>query len=29
MSWYFDDLKFGVLDKRTMMFFCIFPFFSR
>jgi hypothetical protein len=29
MSWYFDDLKFGILDKGTMVFFCIFPFFSR
>jgi hypothetical protein len=29
MSWYFDDLKFGILDKRTMVFFCVFPFFSR
>ena len=29
LAWYFDDLKFGILDKRTMVFFCIFPFFSR
>jgi hypothetical protein len=27
--WYFDDLRFGILDKRTMVFFCIFPFFAR
>ena len=29
MIWYFDDLKFGILDKKTMVFFCIFPFFAR
>jgi hypothetical protein len=29
LGWYFDDLKFGILDKRTKVFFCIFPFFSR
>jgi hypothetical protein len=29
MSWYFDDLKFGILDRRNMVFFCIFPYFSR
>lgn len=29
MSWYFDDLKFGILDKRTLVFFCIYRFFSR
>jgi hypothetical protein len=29
MSWYFDDLKFGILDRKTMVFFCIFPFFAR
>lgn len=28
-EWYFDDLKFGILDKQTMVFFCIFPFFAR
>jgi hypothetical protein len=29
MAWHFDDLKFGILDRRTMVFFCIFPFFAR
>jgi len=29
MSWYLEDLKFGILDKRTMVFFCILPFCSR
>jgi hypothetical protein len=29
MAWHFDDLKFGILDKRTMVFFCIFPLFAR
>jgi len=28
-KWYFDDLRFGILDKQTMVFFCIFPFFAR
>jgi hypothetical protein len=29
LAWYFDDLKFGILEKQTMVFFCIFPFFAR
>jgi hypothetical protein len=29
LSWYFDDLKFGILDRRTKVFFCIYPFFDR
>lgn len=29
VGWYFDDLKFGILDRRSMVFFCIFPFFAR
>lgn len=28
-AWHFDDLKFGVLEKRTNVFFCRFPFFDR
>jgi hypothetical protein len=29
LAWYFDDLKFGILDRRTNVFFCIYPFFAR
>jgi hypothetical protein len=29
LSWYFDDLKFGILDRQTKVFFCIYPFFDR
>jgi hypothetical protein len=29
LTWFFDDLKFGILDRRTEVFFCIYPFFSR
>ncbi len=29
MAWHFEDLQFGILDKRTMVFFCLFPFFAR
>ena len=29
LTWYFDDLKFGILDRSTKVFFCIFPFFTR
>jgi hypothetical protein len=29
MAWSFQDLKFGILDKKTKVFFCIYPFFSR
>lgn len=28
-EWHFEDLRFGILDKQTMEFFCIFAFFSR
>ncbi|MDB6042437.1 MAG: hypothetical protein JWM63_988 [Gammaproteobacteria bacterium] len=28
-TWYFEDLRFGILDTQTMVFFCIFPFFAR
>jgi hypothetical protein len=29
MAWHFEDLKFGILDKRTMVFFCLLPFCAR
>lgn len=29
LAWHFDDLKFGILDRRTRVFFCIYPFFDR
>jgi hypothetical protein len=29
MAWHFEDLRFGILDRQTMVFFCIFPFFAR
>jgi hypothetical protein len=29
LGWHFEDLKFGILDRRTKVFFCLFPFFSR
>jgi hypothetical protein len=29
MTWHFEDLRFGILDRQTMVFFCIFPFFAR
>jgi hypothetical protein len=29
LMWHFDDLKFGIFDRRTNVFFCIFPFFAR
>ena len=29
LTWYFDDLRFGILDRRTKVFFCIYPFFTR
>ena len=29
LGWYFDDLKFGILDRSTKVFFCIYPFFDR
>jgi hypothetical protein len=29
MAWYFNDLTFGILDKATMAFFCLFPYFQK
>ena len=29
LAWYFNDLEFGILDRRTEVFFCIYPFFAR
>ncbi len=29
LGWYFNDLQFGILDRRTKVFFCIYPFFDR
>jgi hypothetical protein len=29
MAWHFEDLQFGILDRQTTVFFCIFPFFPR
>jgi len=29
IAWYFEDLRFGILDRKTKVFFCIFPFFAR
>jgi hypothetical protein len=29
MAWHFDDLRFGILDRQSTVFFCLFPFFSR
>ena len=29
LAWHFEDLVFGILDKQTMVFFSIFPFFAR
>lgn len=29
LTWHFEDLRFGVLDRRTMVFFCIFAYFTR
>jgi len=29
LAWYFNDLTLGILDRRTLVFFCIFPFFAR
>jgi hypothetical protein len=28
-KWHFDDLRFGILETKTLVFFCIFPFFTR
>jgi hypothetical protein len=29
LAWHFEDLQFGILDRRTLVFFNIFPFFAR
>jgi hypothetical protein len=29
LTWHFDDLKFGIMDRRTKVFFCIYQFFGR
>ncbi|KXV18619.1 hypothetical protein AD933_02995 [Acetobacter malorum] len=29
LVWYFEDMKFGFLEKKTNVFFCIFPFYER
>ncbi|MGB6691543.1 MAG: hypothetical protein WBE76_27210 [Terracidiphilus sp.] len=29
LEWHIEDLQFGILDKRTMVFFSIFPFLAR
>jgi len=29
LAWHFCDLEFGILDKQTMVFFSILPFFAR
>jgi hypothetical protein len=29
LAWHFEDLTFGILDRQTMVFFCIFSFFAR
>ena len=29
LAWHFEDLQFGILEKRTMVFVNLFPFFAR
>jgi hypothetical protein len=29
LVWHFEDMQFGLLDKKTSVFFCIFPYFAR
>jgi hypothetical protein len=29
LGWYFNDLEFGILDRKTMVFFSLFPYFAR
>lgn len=29
LTWHFNDLQFGILDRRTMVFFNVFPYFAR
>jgi hypothetical protein len=28
-KWHFEDLRFGFLERRTLVFFCIYPFYAR
>lgn len=29
LTWHFEDLRFGILDRHSMVFFCLFTFFTR
>jgi hypothetical protein len=29
LGWHFNDLEFGILDRKTMVFFNLFPYFAR
>jgi hypothetical protein len=29
LMWHFEDMQFGLLEKKTRVFFCIFPYFAR
>jgi hypothetical protein len=29
LAWHFEDLKFGILDRRTKVFFCIYSLLDR
>ena len=29
LAWHFEDMQFGLLEKKTRVFFCIFPYFAR
>jgi hypothetical protein len=29
LTWHFEDLRLGVLDRRTTVFLCIFAYFTR
>lgn len=29
LGWHFEDLRFGILEKRTEVFFCLYPFVER
>jgi hypothetical protein len=29
LNWHFEDLRFGILDSSTVVFFCLFPFLAR
>jgi hypothetical protein len=28
-KWHFDDLRFGIIERKTLVFFCIYRFFTR